>query len=565
MRKLNEKDKIEICNLYKEEGKTIQEISKNFKIGDRRVKSILLENGITISCPTKKVIDDGWNYNEELRKRYPPKNGFHYEAIEKNTGKRFKDYLNSSGALTSYIKEMGIEVPSLYKRTTFFKKNGYQWYEQWFDIIQVENTEISKKCPYCNWETIDVENKSGAFLNHIIKEHGITKEKYLLEHPEDKEYLRLANKTLDLQTETDAKKFVTCAICGKKLSRIDWHHLLKHGITKKEYVEKYGDRTVSDSLREFGKKRAEQTNLNAKKSYTSKAEKEILSFLESNDVFCEKNRSVLHGKEIDIFIPQKNIGIEYDGLRWHSEWRGKKSPFFHASKTNECKKNGIKLIHIFEDEFVHKKNIVFNKIGHIIGLQYDLPKIMGRKCTISEVGVEDAKNFLNRYHIQGWVGSTISYGAFFNGKLIAIMSFKKRNTEKNIWELTRFASDYNFVCQGVGGKLFKRFVSEHDPSEIISFADRRWTINEDKNVYTILGFENDGYTKPSYTYINDKVGRCQRFHKFGFRKDRIIAKYGDKYELTKDMTESEMAKKIGFDRIWDCGLIRYVWKKETDA
>lgn len=563
MRKLTENDKIEICNLYKE--KTIQEICKQFKIGDRRVKTILTENEITISCPTKKIIDDGWNYNEELRKRYPAKSGFHYEAVEKKTGKRFKDYLNSSGALTSYIKEMGIDVPSLYKRTSFFRKNGYQWYEQWFDIVQTENIAVTKKCPYCDWETIDIENKSGAFLNHIIKEHGITKEKYLLEHPEDKEYLRLANKTLDLQTETDSKKFVTCAICGKKLSRIDWHHLLKHGITKQEYVEKYGNKTVSDALREFGKKRAEQTNLNTKKSYTSKAEKEILHFLTSNNVFCEKNRSILHGKEIDIFIPQKNIGIEYDGLRWHSEWRGKKPPFFHSSKTNECKKNGIKLIHIFEDEFVHKKDIVMNKIGHIIGLQHDLPKIMGRKCIISEVGISDAKKFLDKYHIQGWVGSTISYGAFFDGTLIAIMSFKKRNSEKNIWELTRFASDYNFVCQGVGGKLFKRFISEHNPSEIISFADRRWTINEDKNVYTILGFKNTGYTKPSYTYINDKIGRNQRFHKFGFRKERLMKKYGEKFNLTMDMTESEMAKKIGFDRIWDCGLIKYVWKKETGA
>lgn len=561
MKYLTNEDKKEICHLYNE--KTIGEIAKIFKIGDKRVKKILESNNIEICVPTKKIINDGWNYNEELKKRYPQKEGYHYEAIEKCSGKKFKDYLNASGALTSYIKSKGIEVPSLYKRISFFKKNKYQWYEQWFDIILVKDNVNTKKCPYCDWETIDIENKSGAFLNHIIKEHGITKEEYLSEHCEDRKYLKLVNKTLDLQMETDEKKYVKCEICGKKLSRIDWHHLLKHGITREEYIQIYGNKTVSESLKEFGKKRAEETNLSTTKSYVSKAEKEIIDFLSSNGIYCEKNRKVLRGKEIDIFIPDKNIGIEYDGLRWHSQWNGHKGPSFHVSKTNECIKQGIKLIHVFEDEFETNKELVLNKIAHIIGIQSYSKKIMGRKCTIHKIDLNESKKFLNKYHIQGWASSTVSYGAFFDGILIAVMLFKKKNN-KNSWELTRFASDYHFLCQGVGGKLFKQFITDYNPFEIVSFADRRWTVNENKNVYTLLGFENKGHTKPSYTYINSKVSRYKRFHKFGFRKERLMKKYGEKFGLNKNMTETEMAKALGYDRVWDCGLIKYVWKNQSN-
>ena len=126
------------------------------------------------------------------------------------------------------------------------------------------------------------------------------------------------------------------------------------------------------------------------------------------------------------------------------------------------------------------------------------------------------------------------------------------------WELTRFASDNGKICQGIGGKLFKHFIREYNPSEIKSFADRRWTINEESNVYIKLGFKFDGYLAPQYRYYNAKVDRYHRFHKFGFRKQILSKKYG--FPLT--MTETEMTEKLGYKKIWDCGLIKYVWTNE---
>jgi len=289
--------------------------------------------------------------------------------------------------------------------------------------------------------------------------------------------------------------------------------------------------------------------------HISKAESEIFDYITSligKENVIQSERKLIPPKEIDIYVPSLKIGIEYNGLFWHSNIEKSN----HLKKLNACKEKGVKLIQIFEDEYVNSKDIVLNKIKHLVGVSENLPKIMGRKCEIKEIDNGLAKSFLNKYHIQGYGPSTISIGAFFNDLLIAVMSFKKETKESNRWELVRFASDYNYICQGVGGKLFKYFVREYGPDVIKSFADRRWTINEESNVYTKLGFVFDGYTEPDYKYFSPSDG-IKRQHKFGFRKKLLNHKYG----LPLSMTESEMTKQLGYEKIYDCGLIRYIWKK----
>ena len=144
----------------------------------------------------------------------------------------------------------------------------------------------------------------------------------------------------------------------------------------------------------------------------------------------------------------------------------------------------------------------------------------GRKCDIQRIDGETAKMFMEKFHIQGGDSSTVHYGAFYDDKLLAVLSFLRNKGDE--WELTRFASDFNYICCGVGGKLFKYFIKEHNPNSVKSFADRRWTINETNNLYIQLGFEFDSYTPPSYTYYKPKVHRYQRFHKFGFRKKVLL-------------------------------------------
>ena len=190
----------------------------------------------------------------------------------------------------------------------------------------------------------------------------------------------------------------------------------------------------------------------------SKCENEIYEFIKKhiNDVE-QGNRTILNGKEIDIYIPSCETAIEYNGLRWHSE-HFNRDKWYHFNKMVECNKQNIKLLQIFEDEYLNNKNIGLNKIKHILKIPNNLPKIMGRKCKIEVINKDIAKDFLNSYHIQGFSSSTVYLGAFYGDLLVAVMTFKIESKNSLKWELNRFASDYHFICQGVGGKLFNYFI-----------------------------------------------------------------------------------------------------------
>ena len=229
---------------------------------------------------------------------------------------------------------------------------------------------------------------------------------------------------------------------------------------------------------------------------------------------------------------------------------------FLLKNREECTKNGYKYMQIFEDEYKDNPNIVISKVTHILGLDNRVRKIQARKCIIQEICKEDAEEFLNGNHIQGFVNSSIYLGAIYENKIIGVMCFLKEKHNK--WNLTRFASLNDYICQGVASKMFRYFIRKYSPEFVRSFADRRWTLDENDNVYIKIGFKFEGALRPEYRYYNEKVDKYKRFHKFGFRKMILHRKYG----LPMTMTELEMTRELGYDRIWDCGLFKYVWKKE---
>lgn len=216
------------------------------------------------------------------------------------------------------------------------------------------------------------------------------------------------------------------------------------------------------------------------------------------------------------------------------------------------KKRSYNVIIVFEDEYVNHREIVLSKIRHLFKLD-KLPKIMARKCLINTIKQNDARDFLNNNHIQGFVNSSIYLGAYYNNQLIAVMSFIKEPGDK--WNLSRFASDNNYICCGLGGKLFDYFIRNYNFKSIKSFADKRWTYNTEKNIYLDLGFKEVQNVMPDYRYF--KSGEKVRHHKFNFRKQILHRKYG----LDMNLTETEMVRQLGYNRIWDCGLIKYVYTK----
>ena len=289
--------------------------------------------------------------------------------------------------------------------------------------------------------------------------------------------------------------------------------------------------------------------------HLSKAENELSDYVKTllgENSVVTNDHTILNGKEVDIYVPSKKIAIEYNGLRWHSEEFGKYRNY-HLEKLNECNKKGVNLIQIFEDEYLYNKDIVLSKIKHILGCNHDLCRVMARKCTVCCISKDDACIFLNKNHIQGFVEATVHFGCYYNDKLVGVMSFKK---ERDSWNLVRFATDIDYICQGVGGKLFKCFVDRYQPDTVKTFLDRRWERDIENNFYTKIGFRLDKIERPDYRYTN---GHGLRLHKFGFRKNILHRKYN----LPLSMTEGEMTSKMGYYKIWDCGLIKYIWTSKN--
>lgn len=563
------KKKIEIneetlCKEYLETKIGVESLALKYHIGKLRVKEILKKNNIEIKKRGAQSNNESFVVNDFKIKKYINTDNTHFIVVDnKNPSFCSKDIDNRGGVLTSYIEsEYGIKTPTLYDRRMYYMRTGNYWWEQWLTYQEVEN-QNTLKCPYCEWETTDVTNKSGTFEQHLLKCHNITPKDYISKHPNTDSLFKNYRRNLLRKIEMEKDESVICPICNQKYKYLTEAHMRHyHGISLPEFREKYPNYEImTPSLRETNIQNYAKSNLVVSKNrFVSKYEHEIQEFLKSKNVKFECNRQILIGKEIDILVEDKKIGIEFDGLKFHTEFFGHKSHTYHLEKTLKCNEKGYGLIHIFEDEFVKHKEIVFSKISHILGLNNDLPKIYARdkKCTIRHIYANDAKNFLNENHIQGFVSSTVYLGAFYDNILIAVMLFKNGNIKNKGWELTRFATNIKYRCVGLGGKLFNYFIKTYSPSSVISFADRRWTVDMNNNLYTKLNFKIEKIGRPDYRYYNEKVDRYTRYHKMSFNKQTLSKKYG--YPLT--MTELEMARDLGYDRIWDCGLIKYVYKKE---
>ena len=217
------------------------------------------------------------------------------------------------------------------------------------------------------------------------------------------------------------------------------------------------------------------------------------------DVCTQK---ILNGTELDIYLPQYHIAIEYNGLYWHSEKNGK-NKYYHLDKTKKCLERNIRLIHIFSDEWLRKKEIVKNRLLNL--LNKNNIKIYARKCQIINLTKEEKKDFLNNHHLQGNDKSTIMIGLRYENKNVAVMTFGKlrsslgnKKKESKTFELYRFSS-----LNVVGGftKLLQYFINTYSPEKIITYADRNWSPLPDYCFYTsIKGFKFISETKPNYYY-----------------------------------------------------------------
>lgn len=559
--KLTQEDIVNIIELYQTKIPNTHKLAIKFKVGHKKISQILNENNITINKRGGQIQSgDSYDIITTKTNKYIPSETLELVAQCKKTNTIIKDPNNLSGKLTKHIVDLygDVWIPSnTYQRKKYEHQNGKKWFEEYFNVIEIEKLS-TRSCKLCDWETIDIDNKTGCFETHISDYHNQSLSEYLTTFPEETIYHPNYTKLTEMLSSND--NFVVCKLCGEKMKSITNTHLItRHNLTTLEYKLKYpNEKIVSTTTSEKLRESVKNTNINMKPNWTSKGESEIKEFIESLgfDVSKGKNRKLLDGKEVDLIIDGTNICIEYNGLYYHTEKMGKTSSY-HLNKTMDCNRLGYKLFHIYEDEWKNNQSLVKSKLKHILNVN-DGIKIGARSVTIKKINTDDKSQFLKENHIQGADKSNISYGAFYNNILVGVMTFnQKRNMTKNFdgeFELSRYATKQNYIVIGLASKMLKRFTNEYKPNTVISFADRRWTADGENNLYTKLGFSLVSIVKPTYYYYNSKVSRYKRFHKFGFGKNSLKKRFPN-LDYTK--TEKELTIELGYDRIWDCGLFKY--------
>ena len=281
--------------------------------------------------------------------------------------------------------------------------------------------------------------------------------------------------------------------------------------------------------------------------HISYAENNILNYLTNFNIKCnDHNREILDGKEIDIYLPDNNLAIEFDGLYWHNELHKDKN--YHLNKTELCNKKHIRLIHIFEDEWSYKQEIVKSRLKSILGITEN--KIRAHKCILKIVSPTEAMKFLDENHLQGRCKAKYHYGLYYNDELVSLMSFGKIRQQRKFhedyddkWELLRFANKLNTTVYGGASKLLKHFIKEVNPKTIISYADKRWS---DGNLYKKLGFIHTHDSKPNYFYVFGQ----HRENRFKYRKGELV-----KQGFGTNKSEHQIMFERGIYRIYDCGTM----------
>ena len=426
-----------------------------------------------------------------------------------------------------------------------YYNNGKQISETKQLFSDEKNDEINQKRKETNLERYGVEY---ATQNPNVKEQtrNTTLKKYGIEST-----LKLPNvrQSMRLKSRTDAYETM--------ISKIDEYEPM---FTKEEFLS-------VDNLRTFyfqwkhkpcgeiveGRYSEGKIIAHCRKCYpysSSIHEKQLVEYIQNvyDGEIIENDRHIIHPKEIDIYIPERKLGIEFDGLYWHSESVGTLRGEM-LEKTIKCKNADIRLIHVFEDEWIHKQEIVKSRIANLLGVSN---RIYARKCVIKEVSFNDTTKFLTENHIQGPCPSGIRLGMYFNEELVSLMSFgKSRFSKKYEWELLRFCNKNGYTVIGGASKLLKYFERTYKPKSLVSYADRRWS---DGGLYYNLGFEKISDGSPNYWYFSNSNGII-RESRIKYQKHKL-PKLLETFDPNK--SEVENMRMNGYHRIFDCGNYAFV-------
>ena len=449
-----------------------------------------------------------------------------------------------------------------YMRTDEFKeKSKITNLEKYGTKYSIQSDIVKNKVKESNIKNFGVEYPSQS---NIIKEKTkITNLEKYGKHSSQLEDVKNKRKITNLEkygTEYYSQsKIFKSLIKSKKIPHLENKFDLKIVNIKNDLIEAFCERcnknfTSSYPLLHNRKiyKTILCTNCNPINPAISGYENQLLDFIKINyfNNILTNVRNIIKPYELDIYLPDLKLGFEFNGLFWHNEIYTKNN--YHLNKTELCEQHGIHLIHIFEDDWIYKQEIIKSRILNLLGKTSN--KIYARKCIIKEITDNKLiRDFLKNNHLQGFIGSPIKIGLFYNDELVSLMTFgskrkfMKQSKSDSVYEMLRFCSKLNTSIIGGSEKLFKYFIEKYKPKEVISYADRSWSQGE---LYKNLGFTFISKTPPNYYYVVDGI----RKHRFNFRKDKLIR---DGFDPTKSEHEIMLERKIY--RIYDSGSLKFIF------
>ena len=482
-------------------------------------------------------------YQEKIKqtnlKRYGVENAFESKLIqEKIKRTNLKKYGVEHPSQNEYIKEK--------TRQTNLKKYGV--------TCTVHNKDIQAKVINTNLKRYGVEN---AFESKLIQEKikRTNLKKYGVEHPSQNEYIKektklsylnqFSKKHNDIISVTYNKgqnnTIYTCACtnknCNKCVDKVFNIDSLHYWVRKNNNVELCTTLLpITSNICKLKNTSIELFVHNILKKYNIK--------------YITNIRTIIPPKELDIYIPSKKIAIECNGIFWHSDLRKEKN--YHYDKYKKCLEQGIQLLTIWEDQIINNPDIVESIILSKLGIYEQ--RIGARQCIVKEVDINEAREFLQNNHIQGYSTSRIKIGLYYKEELISLMTFAHKKSgigkyETNQWELSRFCTKIKTQVIGGANKLFKYFIKHYNPESIISFASHDIS---NGNLYKKLNFTLNTSSKYSYWYIDPKT--YTRYHRLNFTKKKLI-----KLGYSDQLTESEIMKSKGYLNIFDSGQDKYVY------